>query len=135
MTKCISINFARAVYLDFREEGLGVYARAMDRKCSSGSTESSFVSPFPVLFIPLESHDDGARIFTIADQHLDSRILITSGDIIALLFVSEIDLASVSRSVIFLILPHIFLLLSRISSCLSSSSPSSPSFRLVSVAM
>lgn len=25
-TKCISINFAHAVYLDFREEGPGVYA-------------------------------------------------------------------------------------------------------------
>lgn len=67
MTECISINFAGAVYLDFREEGPDVYTpRRGSRVFKRFNRIISHLFPFPVLFIPLASprrptHDDDAR--------------------------------------------------------------------------
>lgn len=104
--------------------------------------------PFSVLFIPLESHDDGREnIHERTDQHLDCARLdhVRQSHRVAFCVRNQLC-ASVSRSVIFLILPQSHCtpssspFLPRMSYCLSSSSPSpSPSSRndgsIVSVAM
>jgi len=73
MTKCISINFVLAVYLDFRRGGLDVYF--VPRIASVQAVQRSHhLFPFPVLFIPLESRP---RRPTTAEKYSRSMINIS----------------------------------------------------------